>query len=150
MTKWKFTKNPPKQTGMQNKRVYFFRKMKFVWSYVLLYFYSSPSIRLQSVRKIVGQNVPGCQSMYSFLFFFLPCFCNIDLGGRGDLKLLPLILWTFSELSTIFFNWLFENYGEKSSNLKSPNVFSKPVRKTDTVRSHVYIYEVALINSTIP
>ena len=41
-------------------------------------------------------NVGGCQNMCSFWFLLYPCFCSVDLGGRGNLKSLPLILWNFS------------------------------------------------------
>ena len=65
-----------------------------------------------------------------FDFFLLPCFHNIDLGVRGELK-----AFAFNIAKVFSFDWLSENYGEKSLNLKSPDYFSKPVRKTDIVKS---------------
>ena len=40
-----------------------------------------------------------------FDFFLFPCFHNIDLGRRGDLKSLPLIFWKLPYLSHYIF-WL--------------------------------------------
>ena len=64
-------------------------------------------------------NVAGCQNMCSFLFFLFPCFFKIDLGGRGDLKSLPLILWKLflvvppyflTDCSLIFGKKIIENF----------------------------------------
>ena len=69
-------------------------------------------IYLQSVKKIVELilslspliNVAGCQIMCSFLYFLFPYLRNIDLGGKGHLKSLLLILQKFPLLSHYIFS----------------------------------------------
>ena len=83
--------------------------------------------RLISVKKIVGQIPSHLQSILLvaetcaiFDFFLLPCFHNIDLGVRGELK-----VFAFNIAKVFSFDWLSENYGEKKFKSQEPWLFLK-------------------------
>ena len=95
-------------------------------------------------------NVAGFQNMCSFLFFLFPCFHNIDQEGRGCKVFIFDSVKIFLVVPLYFLTDCLKTMGKKSSNIKSPIFFSKPIRKSNIVRSQVSIYAVALIDSTIP
>ena len=74
------------------------------------------------------------------VLFSLSQFSQHWVKGEGDLKSLPLIFAfafkVFLVVSPYFFDWLCENYGEKNVQTSRAVIyFSKPVKKTNIVRS---------------